>query len=128
MKRIHRILLIALLLPSEVWAASYDPPGLWASGVKLLTGTLLVVGLMLLVYVLNRKGFSFFRSSRPSRIQIVENRPVGGKKSVCLVRVRGEDFLLGLGGDQVQLLFHFGSSQDDHRFENDLQERVEAGR
>ena len=128
MKRFTRILLIGLLLPSEVWAAPYDPPGLWATGLKLLVGTLLVIGLMLLVYVLNRKGFSLFRNSSPSRIQIVENRPVGGKKSVCLVRVRGEDFLLGLGGDQVQLLFHFGSSQDDHRFESELQERVEAGR
>lgn len=119
---------VPLLAPARLWAASFSPPDLWLSGLKLLVGMLLVIGLMLLVYVLNRKGLAFFKSGRPNRIQILETRPVGGRKSLCLVRVRGEDLLLGLGNDRVDLLLHFEEASDGDRFETELQERFEAGR
>ena len=124
-----RTLLFALLVsPARLWAAPDSPPDLWLSGLKLLVGTLLVIGIMLLVYVLNRKGFSLFKSGRSNRIHILETRPVGGRKSLCLVRVRGEDLLLGLGNDRVELLLHFKEASDTDRFEAELQERFEAGR
>ncbi len=129
MKYMGRILIcVLILLPSRLWAASFSPPDLWLSGLKLLVGMLLVIGIILFMYALNRRGFAFFKSSRPNRIQILETRPVGGRKALCLVRVRGEDLLLGLGNDRVDLLLHFGASQGGDRFEDELQERLEAGR
>ncbi len=121
-------LLFLLLLPAEAWAAESWPHDIWVSGFKLLLGTLIVIGLMLLIYALNRKGLSFLKDRGSNSIEILETRPVGGRKSLCLVKVRGENLLLGLGTDRVDLLFHFDSSKAEQRFDNELQERFEGKR
>jgi flagellar protein FliO/FliZ len=61
-------------------------------------------------------------------IEILETRPVGGRKTLCLVKVRGENLLLGLGTDRIDLLLHFDSSKTEQRFDNELQERFEGRR
>jgi len=120
------LIFMFLLLPEALWAASSAPAGFFLPSLKLFFGIVAVVGIMLLLHLLNRRGFTFLEKRRPGRIKIVEMRPVGGRKSLCLVEVRGEEILLGLGNDRVDFLYQIGSSKLDLRFEKELLEHVEA--
>jgi flagellar protein FliO/FliZ len=123
-----RLFFIALLLsPAPLWAAEPEPINLFHSGLKVFLGLAVVVGIMLLFHVVNRKGFKFLESRQASRIRIVETRPVGGRKSLCLVEVEGERLLLGLGSDRVDCLHHFDGAKAGGRFEKELEAQVEAG-
>ncbi|MGM0453289.1 MAG: FliO/MopB family protein [Thermodesulfobacteriota bacterium] len=115
------LLMIICMVPSPLWASPGEPVNMFAAGMKLLVGLAFVIGLMLLFHVLNRKGFLFLQGRSGGRIQIVETRPVGGRKSLCLVEVRGEQILLGIGNDRIDCLHHFGP-----RFEEELQAQVET--
>jgi flagellar protein FliO/FliZ len=97
-----------LLLPataSPAWAEPIVGGGdLFIPWVKLIVALLLVLGLILLLYAASRKGFGLLPAARSGQIKVLEMRSLGPKKGVCLIRVRDEEFLLGLGGDRVELL------------------------
>lgn len=117
-----------LLFPADLWAAQSETIDLFFSGLRMFIGMIIVVGLMLLIYVLNRKGIKFLKGSKTSHIKILEMRPVGGKKILCLVEVRGEELLLGLGNERVDFLYHFNSHRSNISFEDNLQEHFETKR
>ena len=117
--------LCLLLMPAPVRAAS-EPIDFFASGVKLFVGMAIVIGIMLLIHAINRKGFKFLESRQSRQIKIVENRPMGGRKSLCLVEVDGERLLLGVGNDRLDLLHHFHAASASGRFEDELRAFVEA--
>lgn len=117
-----RIMIIAfMLLPARIWAASSEPVDFFSSGLKLFVGMAVVIGIMLLIHVMNRKGFKFLESRQSRRIKILENRPMGGRKSVCLLEIEGERFLLGVGNDRVDMLHRFDGPPGAGLFENELQ-------
>lgn len=121
-----RILLVVLLLcPGLSWAGPPEPVNFFQSGIKLFIGMAIVVGVMLLFHVLNRKGFRFLENRHGGRIRIVETRAVGGRKSLCLVEVEGVRLLLGLGNDRVDCLHHFTPASGETRFERQLREEAE---
>jgi len=113
-----------LLLPTNLLAAQPEPINFFHSGMKLVVGMAIVIGIMLLFHVLNRKGFKFLENRHPGTIRIVETRPVGGRKSLCLVEIEGEKFLLGLGNDRVDCLHHFAADRGGSRFANELQASI----
>jgi flagellar protein FliO/FliZ len=115
-----------LFFPAELWAASLEPTDLFFSGLKMFIGMIVVVGLMLLVYVLNRKGIGFLKKDRTGRINIVEMRHLGGRKMLCMVEVKGRELLLGLGNDHIDFLYDFSDSPAHTDFANELQRHVEA--
>lgn len=116
------------LLPVELWAAGSEPVDFFFSGLKLFVGMLIVVGLMLFIHVLHRRGFSLFKGNGSEGIKILETRPVGGRKSLCLVEVRGKELLVGLGNERIDFLYDCGGSTGSTGFEKDLQERIKAKR
>jgi flagellar protein FliO/FliZ len=98
----------ALLLPIALFhsgeacaaagiAASSDMEGYF----RLIWGLLVVLGILLLLYGLLKKRFSLLGNDGRREIQVVEIRPLMGKKALCLVTVKGQEFLLGLSGDQI---------------------------
>lgn len=97
-----------LLLPamaSPAWAEPIAGGGeFFIPWVKLIVALLLVLGLILLLYAASRKGFGLLPAARSGQIKVLEMRSLGPKKGICLIRVRDEEFLLGLGGDRVELL------------------------
>ncbi len=122
-----RILFICLLLlPARLWAAQGEPIDLFASGMKLFVAMAVVVAIMLLIHALNRKGFKFLENRQSRQIKIVETRPMGGRKSLCLVDVEGERLLIGVGNDRVDLLHHFDISPAAGGFEDELRARTEV--
>jgi len=120
--------LLVLFFPAELWAASLEKTDLFFSGLKMFIGMIVVVGLMLLVYVLNRKGIGFLKKDKIGRIKIVEMRHLGGKKMLCMVEVKGREILLGLGNERIDFLFDFSDSRAVTGFENELRQHVEAER
>ncbi len=120
------LFLLIWLLPAELLAAQPEPINFFHSGLKLVVGMAIVIGIMLLFHVLNRKGFRFLENRHPGTIRIVETRPVGGRKSLCLVEVEGERFLLGLGNDRVECLHHFNTAKGGSRFASQLQASLGA--
>jgi flagellar protein FliO/FliZ len=78
-------------------AASSDMEGYF----RLIWGLLVVLGILLLLYGLLKKRFSLLGNDGRREIQVVEIRPLMGKKALCLVTVKGQEFLLGLSGDQI---------------------------
>lgn len=119
-------MLVALGAPAPAYGADGVSADLFATGLKLFAGTAVVVGIMLLLHYLNKRGVRFFEGKSTGGIRIVENRAVGGRKSLCLVEVRGETLLLGLGNDRIDMLHHFGGESGaggtgrEGRFEKEL--------
>lgn len=79
-------------------------PSLFSAGLRMLWGLLVVLGIILIIYGLMRKRLSFIQSNKKSRIQIIEIRHLMPKKSLCLVEVGGQEFLLGVGSENITLL------------------------
>lgn len=97
------LLLLATAVPA--WAEPVVGGGdFFIPWVKLIVALLLVLGLILLLYAASRRGFALLPAARSGQIKVLEMRSLGPKKGVCLIRVRDEEFLLGLGSDRVELL------------------------
>ncbi|BCR06623.1 hypothetical protein DESUT3_36920 [Desulfuromonas versatilis] len=105
-KPLLTILNLTLALPAAAAEAGSGGGGLLGPSLKALAGLALVLGIVLLLYyVLSRKGLGgLLPAAKAGQIQVVEMRSLGPKKGVCLVRVRGEEFLLGVGADRVEFL------------------------
>ncbi|RPH43375.1 MAG: flagellar biosynthetic protein FliO [Desulfobulbaceae bacterium] len=77
---------------------------------RLTWGLLIVLGIILIFYALAKKRFSLLNSSEKNLIKVLEIRHLMPKKSICLIEVRGREYLLGIGADNVSLIA--GLSQD----------------
>jgi len=97
-----------ILWTTPAWAAEAGD-SLFVSWVKLIVALLVVLGLILLLYAASRKGFGFLPAAKGGQIKVLEMRSLGAKKGLCLVRVRDEEFLLGLGGERVELIARLGT-------------------
>ncbi len=79
-------------------------PSLLSAGFKMLWGLFVVLGILLIIYGLLRKKFSFAKSNSDSRIKICEIRHIMPKKSLCLIEVDGREYLIGIGNETISLL------------------------
>ncbi len=111
---------LLILLPATAHAAAEPPDQLIGSGLRLLAGLLLVLGLLLLLYALSKRGLRWLPGSREGRIHILETRPLGGKKALCLVEVQGHELLIGVAGERIELLCELDSKPAES-FEQTLQ-------
>ena len=110
MKRVLTILLFLIATPA--WADSGSPDLLPAS-LKVFGSLAVVLGIVLVLYVLARKGMGgLLPAAKSGAIRIVETRHLGAKKSLCLVEVRGEELLLGVGGERIELLSRLGRREE----------------
>ena len=78
----------------------------------MLWGLFVVLGIILIIYGLLRKRLSFIQSNDKSKIKIIEVRHIMQKKAVCLVEVKGQEFLIGLGNDTITLLSKIQNSDE----------------
>jgi flagellar protein FliO/FliZ len=124
MKRI--LCLLVLFFPAELQAGSLESIDLFFSGLKMFSGMIILVGIMLLVYALNRKGIGFLKKNKSDRIKIMEMRHLGGRKMLCMVEVKGRELLLGLGNERIDFLYDFSSSSTNTNFEKELQRHAEV--
>lgn len=93
------------LLPGQAAAAaSSGQADEIAAYFRLLWGLLAVVGILLVLYAFVKKKFSFLNPRGHSAIKVLEIRPLQPRKALCLIEVRGKEFLLGLSADHITLL------------------------
>ena len=103
-----RSLLVGLLLlaPQVIFAATDGAASgsLLLPAFKMLGALGVVVGLLLLIYAASRRGFGILPRSRDGQIQMLETKALGGKKFLCLVRVRDQELLLGVSNERIDCL------------------------
>ncbi len=120
------VIIVSLLLLAPQLAGAAETAGaegLLVPALKMLGALALVIGLLLLFYAASRKGFGILPRTREGRIRMLETRALGGKKYLCLVRVRDRELLLGVSNERIECLTRFDTAADD--FAATL-ERVEA--
>jgi flagellar protein FliO/FliZ len=132
-----RLFLFPLLvcLSVQTAMAGGEPPISLSATLRLFWGLLIVLGVLLVVSALVRKKLTFFNGGKgKSIITVVETRHLMPKKSVCLIRVRNQEFLIGLGNDQVSLIASIPSdpseavpSPDNHDFAGTLRAAASTG-
>lgn len=71
---------------------------------RIIWGLLVVIGIIFIIYGLVRKRFSLFIHSPSHAINIVEMKPLMGKKALCLVKVHEKEYLIGLAENSITLL------------------------
>jgi flagellar protein FliO/FliZ len=71
---------------------------------KVIWGLFVVLGIILALYGLLRKRFSLLASSPEKNIKILEIKPLMGRKALCLITVKGNEYLLGISGDRINHL------------------------
>ncbi len=87
-------------------------PTLFSTSLRMIWGLLIVLGILFVIYGLMRKRLSFAQSNTKSKIQIKEMRHLMPKKSLCLVEVDGQEFLLGIGTENITLLATLEGSKE----------------
>ncbi|MEA3545014.1 MAG: flagellar biosynthetic protein FliO [Thermodesulfobacteriota bacterium] len=107
-----RLLIISLFFSIQpVYAAAANAePSLLGSSLKMVAALAIVIGILLLLYAASRKGFGVLPQKKNGLIQVLETRPLGGRKFLCVVKVRGEEMLLGLSNDRIEYLTKVPSS------------------
>jgi flagellar protein FliO/FliZ len=106
--------LIIFCLSATNAFAGIDSPFSPAAGFRLFWGLLIVFGVLLVVYALVKKKLSFLNTgSGKGVITIIETRHLMPRKSLCLVKVRGQEFLLALGNDRINLIAAIEPSPTD---------------
>lgn len=103
--------LLFVLTGTNAWAAvptSSDTENY----MRMIWGLLIVLGIIFVLYGLAKKRFSLLGSSSKQEIKVVEMKPLMGKKALCLVEVRGEEYLLGIGGDTVTRIATLAGNKD----------------
>ena len=117
--------LISLLLPTQVFAADWSSDSMLPTSLKLVGSLAVVLGIVLILYYLSRKGFGFLPAQNKGAIRLIESRHLMPKKSLFLVEVRGREMLLGVGVDRIELLTHL-DWQANASFEETLSEIEDA--
>ena len=99
------LLILCCLATTPAFAAeSAAGPSLLGSALKMVAALAVIIGLLLLLYSASRKGFGIFPKQKSGLIKVLETRPLGGRKFLCVVKVRGEEMLLGLSNDRIECL------------------------
>lgn len=106
------MVLMILFVPVTAFAeAVAKEPSLLAASLKMLAALGVVIGLLLLFYAASRRGFGFLPQNKSEIIQILETRPLGGRKFLCVVKVRDEEILLGMTHDRIENLGRLGPAK-----------------
>lgn len=127
-KAIHTVILIALTLIfffTPATASAFSTEGLLVEGyLRVIWGMLVVLGIMLLLYAFVRKRFSLYTGSPDQRIKVIEMKPLMQKKSLCLVEVNGDEYLLGISADRIDRIATIPKKAKGS-FAETLQEKVQ---
>jgi flagellar protein FliO/FliZ len=97
------LILFSLLFPDTASCAT-QPDTTFSTTLRVIWGLLVVLGILFIIYGLMKKKMSFLNMQGKGLIKIVEARHLMPKKSLYLVEVRGQEFLLGTGQDGINLI------------------------
>jgi len=78
---------------------------------RVVWGLLVVLGVILILYGILKKRFSLFNTPASQSIKVIEMKPLMSKKALCLVEVKGEEYLLGISGDRITHIATIGAEK-----------------
>jgi len=81
------------------------------SSLKMVWGLLVVLGVLLIIYGLVKKRVTLLQGGGKGIIKVIESRHLMPKKSLFLIEVRGREYLVGSGGDSLNLIAALGDEQ-----------------
>lgn len=127
---VRLFLFLLFLWPIPAWAADGAAGDMVSSILKVLAALGVVLGLVLLLYAFSRKGRGWLPSAKGGALRVVETRHLAPKKFLCLVEVRGEELLLGVGQERVELLARLGQpgEKQTEGFADALESALGSGR
>jgi flagellar protein FliO/FliZ len=79
---------------------------------RIIWGLLVVLGIIFLLYALLKKRFSLLANTPEKNIKVLEIKPLMGRKALCLITVKGHEYLLGISGDRITHLATLPSKMD----------------
>ncbi len=98
-----------------------DAPDLTLTAIKMIISLgVILIGIIAIYFVTKRLSVRSFQHRKGGYIDIIENKYIGVKKSLCLVRVPGSILVLGLSGDRINCLAEIDSEKE---FVDKLQQR-----
>lgn len=107
-RQIHNMLVSFILavtsFPASAFAAPPEPSDDFSVYFRMIWGLCIVLGIILILFTLLKKRFNVFQSRSGDAINVLEIKPIMPKKSLCLVEVRGEEYLLGIGSEEITCL------------------------
>jgi flagellar protein FliO/FliZ len=107
----HAVFILFSLRVTSAWAA-IPAPSDTENYMRMIWGLLIVLGIIFVLYGLTKKRFSLLGTSSKHEIRVLEMKPLMGKKGLCLVQVRGQEYLLGIGGDTVTHIATLSGKRD----------------
>ena len=116
------LLVLVLFYPQVAGAAEVQMPELFPSALKMIGSLFLILGMLLGMFFLFKKG-SILSSGGKGEIQILDIKHLGGRKSVCLLQVKGRQMLVGVSQDRIDLLYQLDRESDASRFEQELRQK-----
>jgi len=99
-----------LPVPSALCATEPDSP--YSASLRLIWGLLVVLGILFIIYGLMKRKLPFLNMTQNGVIKVVEVRHLQPKKSLYLVEIRGQEFLLGAGQDRIELISAISPAHD----------------
>ncbi len=96
--------LLSLIAPSPALSATGPEDSILSSSLRVIWGLLIVVGILFIIYGLMKKKMQFFNIQGKGAIKVIEVRHLMPKKSLYLVEVRGQEYLLGASQDRINLI------------------------
>ena len=92
------------LAPILVWAADPADLELVPMSLKVMAALAVVLGLVLILYALLRRGGRWLPSGQNSAIKLIEVRHLAPKKILYLVEVNNSTLLLGATAERLEAL------------------------
>lgn len=90
--------------PSLAFSATSQPTDEYGSYLRVLWALCLVLALILALYALFKKRFSLINPHSTKTIKVIEIQAIGPRKSICLIEVRGKEYLIGVANESITLL------------------------
>ena len=125
--------LLLLFYADTTWANTTQHESIVTGGNDLLSnsfrviwGLLIVLGIILILYGLLRKRFSILSPTTDKEIQILEIKPLMGKKALCLVEVKGQELLLGISESNISMLTDL-TAKKEQKFAEILENEAKEG-
>jgi flagellar protein FliO/FliZ len=85
-------------------AAAAESQSLLSSSLRMIWGLLIVLGILFIIYIIVKKRFSIVPGGGRGVIKVIEAHHLMPRKSLYLIEVRGKEYLVGTGGDSLQLI------------------------
>ena len=114
---------VSVFYPSRAFPAETEY--LIGSSLKMIWGLLVVLGILLIIYGLARKKLTFIQGGGKGAIKVLETKHLMPKKTLFLVEVAGNQYLLGAGAESLTMLTHIEPKEPPPSFNDILNQSKE---